>query len=192
MTKPQPTRIRADILVPVVRDGMLATKGAMAGRLVPIVAVDLDLRPDLAEVIRQHRFTRDGDVIHQWAERQKPARSIVLLLQFKRPSETVAGLVFRLPLYAGLVDAILRSECLYLQGGKANVPLVASEDRGGVRIDIGSSDFSTPWERIYRQVTTSEFRGKGLSAPKARTAAQNHIQRWRDLQDLRMSGSANG
>lgn len=99
----------------VVGDAAIADSRIINGRLVPLLIVDMSDRSDLLELIRLHEYVPPGDVRSGWAAAS--TEGVSLALSFSRPVKTAAVIEFELPRQGILVDQILATKVLYLQGG---------------------------------------------------------------------------
>lgn len=64
MGRRQLERISRNSLMRVVADGAIGKQGTAAGRLVPVVMVDMSDHPDVAELVRVHQYLGPGTAIH--------------------------------------------------------------------------------------------------------------------------------
>ncbi|MEF2547114.1 hypothetical protein VQ045_08075 [Aurantimonas sp. E1-2-R+4] len=105
-------------VAPIVGDAAIARVEIGHGRLIPLIIIDTTKRPDLAEVITAQAHLPPGDVIIQWGSLAKRYGRIALILTFQRPTERSAVIEFDVATQGNLVEHILQSNALYIQGGK--------------------------------------------------------------------------
>lgn len=183
MTDKRKERIPLSIVMPVVADGALAIRGQVGGRLVPVVMVDMTVRPDVAELVRVHEHLGMGDCFSQWAQTGK---RLVLRLRFERPIELAIGLAFELPRQAGLVDQVISARAVYLQHGLEGDTMSTTMDHPRLVIELPPTGFEEEWERLFPTSLTREFRAKGLKRAAAKQAAREMVERWREFGSIKM------
>lgn len=187
-SRPRTTRLAVG-MVPVVNDALMAGPVAL-GKLIPLVMLDTAERPDIDEAIRLHKHLPPGDVTTQWAENLDGGRpNVTLLLHFVRPADFTMGILFDLPYRAGLVDQIISTSFLYVQGGKPGDRLATSLDTPRILIEIAAYGFTEQWEEILQRSMRRWFREQGMSRQQAKRAASAHVQEWRKFGSLKMPRS---
>ncbi len=183
MTEKRKERIPLSIVMPVVADGALAIRGQVGGRLVPVVMVDMTVRPDVAELVRVHEHLGMGDCFSQWAQ---TGNRLVLRLRFERPIELAIGLAFELPRQADLVDQVISARAVYLQHGVEGDTMSTTMGNARLVIELPPTGFEKEWERLFPASLTREFRGQGLKRAAAKQAAREMVKRWREFGSIKM------
>lgn len=173
--------------VPIVADAAVSTRGALGGRLVPLVILDTSDRPDIDELIRIHQAaTTPGDVKTQWAERDGRGGHIALILTFVRPSEAIVILEFDIAKQGILVEQILTAKGLYIQSGRIGDRLIKDLGRPKILLEVADTGFRKDWDRLFQKYLTKHFRAKGLGRSDAKQAALSAIAELRKLGSIRM------
>ncbi|WP_430398124.1 hypothetical protein [Ferrovibrio sp.] len=172
--------------VNIVADAAIATGPVGDGRLIPLAILNTISRPDINEMIRIHEHLPPGDVIHQWGSVIDDANKIVLLLNFKRPAEITAWVIFDVFKQAGLIDQILNVKALYIQGGKEGDRFSTTIDSPRILLELPESGFREPWDKIYLSHTVKKIRSEGFSRQEARKFAKEFIRQHREFGQLRV------
>ncbi|WP_221630540.1 hypothetical protein [Humibacillus xanthopallidus] len=167
----------------VVADGAIGKQGTAAGRLVPVVMVDMSDHPDVAELVRVHQYLGPGDCHSQWAQGRD---GLLLRLRFERPIELTIAPTFALPEKAGLVDQVLSARAIYLQHGVAGDRMSTTMHHPRLLIELPPTGFEEQWEGIFFTALVKVFRDGGLKRSEAKAAARDMIVRWRELGSIRM------
>jgi hypothetical protein len=171
----------------IVADGAIAHPGVSEGRLIPLVILDTQSRPDLEEFIRVHQYVGAGDVKSQWGQLIGHDNTIALILSFLRPAELIAIIEFDLQRNHGiLVEQTLATKALYIQSGREGDRLKHDVNLPKVILEVPERGFATTWEKIYRRYTTAQMRERGLSRADAKRAAKLAIEELRRLAAIRM------
>ncbi|RGC69657.1 hypothetical protein C5N14_04455 [Micromonospora sp. MW-13] len=186
--KKRPARRRVDPadIVPVVADGSIA--GPVAdGRMVPLVIIDTATRPDLDELVRLHDHLSPGDITYRWGQVDRDDDQVALSLQFTRPIELRATLLFSIEHEGIIVDAALNSRALYLQPGRPGDRLKHDPNRPKILIEAPDDDFRDRWEGVVIQRLTKVIRRrKRMPRAEARQLAAEWLDQSRILSRFRM------
>jgi hypothetical protein len=184
----RPTRRRVDPadIVPVVADGSIA--GPVAdGRMVPLVIIDTATRPDLDELVRLHDHLSPGDTTYRWGQVDRDDDQVALSLQFTRPIEVRATLLFSIEHEGIIVDAALNSGALYLQPGRPGDRLKHDPNRPKILIEAPDDDFRDRWEGVVIQRLTKVIRRRErMPRAEARQLAAEWLDQSRILSRFRM------
>ena len=171
----------------VVADGAIAHPGVGEGRLIPLVILDTNRRPDLEEYIRLHQFVSPGDVKCQWGQLIDHKNTVALILSFSRPAELVAIIEFALQRNHGmLVEQILATKALYVQAGRNGDRLKHDMNLPKVVLEVPDTGFRKFWDKIFLRHTTAGLRERGLNRADAKQAAKRAIEEMRKFSAVRM------
>ena len=185
----KPTKIEkidSRLQVPIVSDGAMA--GPVAeGSLIPVLILDTTRREDVEELIRVHKFLPPGDVVSHWALMDKTPDTVGLILDFVRPVQTRAVLVFSIRKQAILVEAALTARAIYLQAGKANDKFSKNLDRPRILVEVSSETFRPVWDEVFLRRMTSIIRERSaLPRQAAEQTASEVIAQLRAFTSFRM------
>ena len=176
--------------VPIVGDGAIATEQVLGGRLVPVLILDTSQRPDVAELVRVHQFLPPGDVTSVWGYRSVRARTVLLVLDFLRPSELKVLLKFDIAGQGKLVDFILDARAVCLQDGIPGDRLLTTMDHDRMIVEVTASP--PRWDKLLTRELKRDSRRKGSTRQQASEAAERTIGEWRHLQKLRIKPPGTG
>src|SRR5688500_15505757 len=149
--KPQKAHIDVSLAVPILGDAGIASKGVADGRMLPVLILDTSSRPEVAELIRVHRYLPSGDVASQWASRIGDDDTVVLALQFLRPMEVALPLIFSIERHAMLVEAVLTGGGVCLQVGNPGDRLITTTDAGRMLVEVPDQGFRPIWNKLLME-----------------------------------------
>lgn len=172
--------------VPIVGDGAIATRGLLSGHLMPVLILDTSDRPDVAELIRLQRHLPPGDVVSTWGGRSRRASSVLLLLEFARPSELKILLEFDIAKQGLLVDSVLHVRAVGLQSGTVGDRLATTMNNGHMIVEVVATGLEPKWNEIWSRELRRNFRRQGLTKRQADHAANQLIVELRDLREFRL------
>lgn len=172
--------------VRIVTDAAIATGGVGEGRLVPVLIVDGEQRPDITEMIRIHKELLTGDFSALWAKLRNREGKIALVLKFIRPAELNIILEFDIEKQGGIVDTIIGARAFYLQAGKEGDRLMKTMDHPRILVEIGDLEFDKEWDKMLRKHMAKRLRKEGLRRSEAKRAVEGFLQEWRQMSGFRM------
>lgn len=184
------TRERATSeFTPIVGDGAIAGPDA-DGRMLPVLIIDTTSKPQLAELIRVHRFFNSGDVRSIWGRPEKSTTHVLLKLDFLAPIQAEVVLLFDVERQSGLVDQIVTARGLYLQSGVVGDLVSTTIDRPKVLVEVGVDDFRSIWEETLRRTLHRQLRrDHGADRKQAEQVAEEVIQNFRKFGSFRFPRS---
>ena len=169
-------------IVPIVRDGAIATAGQFNGRLIPILRLDTAHRSDIADLIRIHSAGAHGDVRTQWGELYSSGKNVALFLSFLRPYETTVIIKFDILAQGIVVDGILKSKCVYIEAGVAgDVSPIFSDERPRLMLFLPDNGFDEIWPKLRYNALYARYRDEGLSRKDSKQAALAHADISREI-----------
>lgn len=155
--------------------------------MIPSIVFDAASRPDLVELIRIHEHLPSGDVVVNWGAFKWSKSDSTLVVKFTKPTQMYILIDFDVSADSLLVELVLSSRALYIQGGTAKD---TAEDRlNGKRllIEIPSTGFEEFWRvKRYRHLK-GVFREKGMSAQEVSNAIAVLDAQLAKLKDLRVA-----
>jgi hypothetical protein len=182
-------KVKGNSLLPIVRDGAIATPEWGDGRLIPVLVVDCSNRPEVRDLIYAHEHLPPGDVKVTWGRRLYQKRTVFLLLEFQRPSDITAVIEFDVTEQGGLVDGILHAHGVYLQPLESGAKVIEGINKGKILVEVPDTGFMPKWTEIYSRRLLKKFRKNGLARAEADRATEEHIKRIREIWRLRMNRS---
>jgi hypothetical protein len=149
------------------------------GKLIPLVVIDTNERPDLDSLLASYTPETVGDVAIQWGRRDgAPKGTVTLYVQFIAPVKRLLILDFEIVRLGQVVDGILRTRELYLQGvrsGDADTQVQTPK----VKVVVPDTEFDAIWEELLIDELAQRSKALGTTDQHARLLAQESIRRWR-------------
>ena len=150
------------------------------GRLVPLVAIDTTDRADLETLFASYAPDTVGDVAIQWGRREgAPKGTVTLFIRFEKPVELLLVIDFEVVAQGFLVDGILRTGQLYLQGIRSTARTDAKTRTSKIRVVVPDTKFAPVWNELLIDELASRSRALGATERHARLIAEESIRRWR-------------
>ena len=171
--------------VRIVGEGAMSAPHIGDGRFIPLIIVDTNDRPDLAELVRLHNHFEAGDVGTQWAQPVDDKGVVSLVLTFQRPVEAKAIVDFNITSQGVIVEQILSARALYIQPGKEGDKLSKTIDAPKILVEIPNTGFRVDWDKLYFKALVGRFRAKGLRRYQAKQVAIATIKEIRSMGQVR-------
>ncbi len=179
-------RIPSGSILRVVGDGAIAGP-AFEGKMVPVLILDTRNMPLVEEAIRMSEFAQPGDVRVAWiAWKYVP---LALSLELIQP----VPVSFVVPLaperYAMLIEAMLKSGAVYIQGGKPGDRIKRDIDKKRLAVGIPPSEFGASWPALYKREMTRALMKRGLSRREAGQVAAKSRETFSDWAGFQLPNS---
>ena len=150
------------------------------GKLIPLVWIDTSERPDIEALLASYKPDTIGDVTIQWGRRDEaPKGTVTLFIRFIAPVELLLILDFEVVRQGMVVDEILRTRELYLQGIRPTTQADAQIRSPKVRVVVPDTRFGPIWEELLIDELAQQSKALGATERHARLIAQESIRRWR-------------
>jgi hypothetical protein len=172
--------------VKIVGDGAIATPDFGEGRMIPVLIVDCSEKVELRDLILAHEDFALGDVTVTWASPKGNKNSILLLLEFSKPSALEVFLAFDIDKQGVLVDGILNANALYLQPAVSGTKVSEGLEKEKIIVEVPETGFFPEWDKIYTQQLVQMFKSSGLSKSESKEAAKQHKEMLREIWSRRM------
>jgi hypothetical protein len=175
--------------VKIVNDAAISTRGLHGGRMLPLLLLDISLRPDIVEFVRIHRSMGPGDVSTQWGklEGKEHKGTTALFLKFIRPIEAGMVVEFNIAKQGFLVEQTLTGQGLYLAPAEGDDDrYVKNLDRPKVLVEVPDTGYRETWDKLFQKHLAQRFRSNGLSRSESRQAACSAIKQWQKFGNIKM------
>jgi hypothetical protein len=150
------------------------------GKLIQLVVIDTNERPDIDSLFASYTPETVGDVAIQWGRRDgAPKGTVTLNIQFIAPVKQFLMLDFEIVRQGLVVDGILRTRELYLQGVRSDGESDAQVQSPKVRVVVPDTEFDGIWEELLIDELAQQSKALGATDQHARFLAQESIRRWR-------------
>lgn len=169
----------------IVGDAAIAAESVVQGRLVPLLIIDTNKRPEISELIRIHENQLPGSASTQWASRMDNG-NVLLCFVFSEPMALEFKIEFELPGQAILVQQTMISKCLYVQTGVRGDRLANTLDHPRILVEVPDTGFEKVWPKMYSDLLAKDFQQRGLIKRDAAEVTGPHIQKWNDFGGLRI------
>lgn len=147
--------------------------------MLPLVILDTTKRPDLIDLFNAHDKLPPGDADTTWASLDESSSHLALLLEFKKPFETVAIINFELTGDGIAVDLAMRGRAIYLQAGKPGDRLHRAMEAPRIIVEIGAEMSKVEWEAIWQKAIRKRLRAEGVGRAESKRLSPEFMERMR-------------
>jgi hypothetical protein len=173
-------------IVYVVGDAGISTRRFVGGKLVPLLIIDTEGHPGIAEFINVQQHLPPGDVACTWGRPQDSREHIFLHLKLSRPLQTSVFIMFNVARQGILVESILNAQCMYIQSGKEGDRLKHDLSVPKIFVEVPYTRFKPVWDNLYLDSVVTRMRKSGLGRQQAKRAAKKFIDEIRAFITIRM------
>ena len=174
--------------VVIVDDALIATKGSLNGRGIPLIILDTTNRPDIVDLFHFHTNYRTGDIKSNWGKLSKRDNKVSLILRFIQPVETVLILEFEMVDQGILVESILQTQVLYIQPGKPGDRFITTMDNlERILIEVPENGFREYWDKEFRKALIKKFKKDGINNKDLNQVVDEAISKMKEILSVRMA-----
>lgn len=166
--------------------GMLSVTKLAEGRLIPCVILDREIAKDVDELCKAHLNCEPGDVVTTWVRPITLLRpkEFILKIEFKKPIETIFGIVFNIYNHFALIDAITNSQTLRIETGSLG-DKVSQLKNADILLEVQRTNFAEYWEKHLIKSVEERYKKNGFEKQKIKKLAKEHIKTMRDVFKIR-------
>jgi len=169
MTKRRKVKIDPSAIVRIVGDGLIATLDSFGGAGVPVLILDTEHLPQLAEAIRVSSLEPDGDAVCQWGTAEG---SVILNIELGRPLPTAFVIHFDLGKQGILVESALSARAVQLKSGSPGDSFKSTFSESGLVVEVPGPESFPPWPAVFIRSIMENYRRGGMKTVEARAAAE--------------------
>lgn len=157
-------------VVRVVGDGMIMAVDVFGGAPVPVLVLDCEKHPQIAEAIRVSEYEPDGDVRVLWG---RDKRYVGLVVELVRPAPVSFVISFDLETQGILVELALTAGAVQIKAGDGTSTFKSTFNHNGLYIEVPPRDEFPPWPAIFISALMDVNRRQGARPLDARRAADS-------------------
>jgi len=170
--------------VKVIDISSIAGKGVADGKMIPLLFLNTEDRPDIEEAIINHINVDFGDVETLWVKKLSlfSRSGLFLLVILKKPSLCNILITFDIFKHGLGIDLIVENGGFYLQSSKHGTKFIENPDAPKIMVEMISTDFVNDWNRMFHSEVAKTLRKKHkVSATKAASLATDYINEMRKI-----------
>ncbi len=172
--------------VQIVSNASIASHGTGNGRMIPLIIINTANRTDIEEFVKQHEYSKSGDMSTIWGKTHDKKYTLVLYLAAKRPSECEIILEFDLFNQWALVDLIISAQSLYLQPGRPGDRLSNKYNAPKILVEVPSKDFEKEWNKILLECLIKDLKREKFRPKDAGELSRKIIEETRKISNIRI------
>jgi len=168
MKRPKKTPLDQQAIAHIVGNGIMMSD-SFGGRAISVLILDESVHPEVGDAIRAASTLPPGDAETAWGV---VGRDPALVVTLVRPVSKELVIPFPMPDYAALVEAIRRTEVVYLQAGKPGDRVLKSETQGLLLVRVANEWLEGRWPELFIRAQMEELKRSGTPALRARGLAE--------------------
>ncbi len=175
-----------DLILPVVASSMVASRGIVNGRNIPVIFVESDKEKKIDEIISIHQTMHSGNIQFNWGA-TPDNKFVVLIVNFESPIIQKLVILFDIIKFGIVVEQILYSQCVWLMIGDENSKLSSCINYNRILLEVPSDEFKEIWKPMFRNVYSKHLKKEyGFSDKDAYNCFDKMLEELSILKQLRM------
>lgn len=164
----------------IVSDAMILQKNLAGGRSIPLVILDTTNHKEIERAIELHKEVDQGESKYSWGK-TKDDKMVFLLVELESPTMINFVILFDLNKHVGLIDLIIESQLLFIQGGKDGDRLICNLDAPRLLLEIPQTKFVDEWNKLYKRAMKFRFRTLGVKNKDVISVSEAFNAEWHDF-----------
>ena len=174
-------QIDANNMVTVVNSALLLEKNQCDGMAIPVVILDTEETPIVNYTIEAHssmqgkmKYECGITVDYEYA---------ILFVESLEPLESNFSILFDLNKLLMVVDRIIETQLLIIQGGKLGDTMAKTMKNMRILIEVPEDGFKKEWIKIKEKVQKKQFKELGVKRKNLKTVIGEFNTEWTSIID---------
>lgn len=174
-------QIDANNMVTVVNSALLLEKNQCDGMAIPVVILDTEETPIVNDIIEAHS-SMQGKMKYEWGITVDYEYAI-LFVESLEPLESNFSILFDLNKLLMVVDRIIETQLLIIQGGKLGDTMAKTMKNMRILIEVPEDGFKKEWIKIKEKVQKKQFKELGVKRKNLKTVIGEFNTEWTSIID---------
>lgn len=174
-------QIDANNMVTVVNSALLLEKNQCDGMAIPVVILDTEETPIVNDTIEAHS-SMQGKMKYEWGITVDYEYAI-LFVESLEPLESNFSILFDLNKLLMVVDRIIETQLLIIQGGKLGDTMAKTMKNMRILIEVPEDGFKKEWIKIKEKVQKKQFKELGVKRKNLKTVIGEFNTEWTSIID---------
>lgn len=173
--------------VDVLSDAAVGATHIANGRLIPLVILALDDRPDVRRLIDTQHELPPGDVISAWGVSRgaRDPDGQFLLLKFLRPVPSQLAIRFDMRTRGSVIELALKSKAIWLQAGSVGDRAISTWGANKLLVELGAEIPIKKWRNKWHKALVRRYVSEGCPKAAALALADAYVKRYDELSSLK-------
>ena len=174
-------QIHAINMVTAVNSALLLEKNQCDGMAIPVVILDTEETPIVNDIIEAHS-SMQGKMKYEWGITVDYEYAI-LFVESLEPLESNFSILFDLNKLLMVVDRIIETQLLIIQGGKLGDTMAKTMKNMRILIEVPEDGFKKEWIKIKEKVQKKQFKELGVKRKNLKTVIGEFNTEWTSIID---------
>ena len=148
-------------VVNIVNDALVLQHDFCDGKPIPAIVIDTSNNNKIENMLKLHMNVDEGEMKFSWGM-TNDKRNILLLVESVSPIELTFSILFEIEKYYAVIDEILRSQMLIIQGGKPGDRFSYNLNSNRIVVEVPLTGFEEKWYDIRKKYQRKRLKKMGV------------------------------
>lgn len=148
-------------VVNIVNDALVLQHDFCDGKPIPAIVIDTSDQAKIENMLKLHMNVDEGEMKFSWGI-TTDKKNIMLLVESISPIELTFSILFEIEKHYAIIDEILRSQMLIIQGGKLGDRFSYNLHANKIVVEVPLTGFEEKWYDIRTKYQRKRLRKMGV------------------------------
>lgn len=148
-------------VVNIVNDALVLQHDFCDGKPIPAIVIDTSNHSKIENMLKMHMNVSEGEMKFSWGM-TTDKRNIILLVESISPIELTFSILFEIEKYYAVIDEILCSQMLIIQGGKTGDRFSYNLNSNKIFVEVPLTGFEEKWSNIRKKYQKKRLKKMGV------------------------------
>lgn len=148
-------------VVNIVNDALVLQHGFCDGKPIPAIVIDTSNNNKIENMLKLHMNVNEGEMKFSWGM-TTDKKNIILLVESISPIELTFSILFEIEKNYAVIDEILRSQMLIIQGGKPEDRFSCNLNSNKIVVEVPLTGFEEKWYDLRKKYQRKRLKKMGV------------------------------
>ncbi len=169
--------IENENVVNIVNDALVLQYDLCDGKPIPAVVIDTSKNSKIDNMLKIHMNVNEGEMRFSWGM-TTDKKNIILLVESISPVELKFSILFEIEKHYVVIDEILRSQMLIIQGGNPDDRFSYSLNSYKIVVEVPLTGFEEKWYELRKKYQRKRLKKMGVKNKDINNVMNNIDKEW--------------
>lgn len=148
-------------VVNIVNDALVLQHDFCDGKPIPAIVIDTSNNNKIENMLKLHMNVDEGEMKFSWGM-TTDKKNIILLVESISPIELTFSILFEIEKNYAVIDEILRSQMLIIQGGKPDDRFSCNLNSYKIVVEVPLTGFEDKWHDLRKKYQRKRLKKMGV------------------------------
>ncbi len=164
-------------VVNIVNDALVLQHDFCDGKPVPAIVIDTSNNNKIENMLKLHKNVDEGEMRFSRGM-TTDKRNIILLVESVSPIELTFSILFEIEKNYAIIDEILRSQMLIIQGGKQGDRFSYNPNSNKIVVEVPLTGFEDKWHDIRKKYQRKRLKKMGVKKKDINNVMNDIDKEW--------------